>query len=333
MKIPHLQLGKLPLNVSKLGLGLAALGRPGYINLDHGIDLNFTYDVAYMETHTHKVLDEAWRAGIRYFDVAQSYGKAEEFLASWIKKKQIDPEQISVGSKWGYTYTANWEVQAEVHEVKDHNLDTFSRQWNSSKARLGSHLGLYQVHSATFSSGILEKTAVLEALIKLKEEGMGIGMSVSGEEQGEVVKAALECEIEGIPVFDCFQATWNVLEPSAGEALHQAHKMGRGIIIKEALANGRLTPRNKNPHFQSGMDYLSSVAHSYGTTIDALLLKIAMQQEWVHVVLSGAAREDHIHSNSKALQLPHISGESEILERVQMSPASYWMERKSLSWN
>ena len=330
MKIPHSQLNSID---PKLGLGLAALGRPGYINLDHGKDLNFSYEVAQMEAHTHTVLDQAWKSGIRYFDTAQSYGKAEEFLASWIAKKKISPQEIEIGSKWGYTYTANWKVQADIHEVKDHGLDTFSRQWKSSRDRLGSYLGLYQVHSATFSSGILKNTEVLKALIKLKEEGIQIGMSVSGEEQGDVIDAALGIEVEGVPVFDCFQATWNILEPSAEKALRLAHKMGKGILIKEALANGRLTTRNKGPQFRPYLDFLKAQALNYETTIDALLLKIALQQDWIHIVLSGAANKYHIQSNVKAFQLPFISEEREIFERVKMSSASYWTERKSLNWN
>lgn len=333
MTISLIPLGNLPVKVSRLGLGLAALGRPGYINLNHGEDLNFSYGVAQMEAHTHSVLDLAWKEGIRYFDVAQSYGKAEEFLASWIRKRDLPLDAIAVGSKWGYTYTAKWQVQAQVHEVKDHNLDTFSRQWASSQKRLGNHLGLYQVHSATFSSGILGKTEVLEALVRLKEKGIGIGMSVSGPEQGEVIRAALMSEVDGVPVFDSFQATWNVMEPSAGEALTLASQMGKGIIIKEALANGRLTTRNTHPHFTETLHFLQAIAQSYDTTIDALLLKIALQQDWIHVVLSGAGKASHIQSNVKALQLPRIIEETEILERAKMSVDAYWTERKSLNWN
>ena len=64
-----------------MGLGLAALGRPGYINLGHATDLSRDYDVAAMADHAHTVLDAAWAAGIRYFDAARSYGRAEEFLS------------------------------------------------------------------------------------------------------------------------------------------------------------------------------------------------------------------------------------------------------------
>ncbi|MGB5748926.1 MAG: aldo/keto reductase, partial [Desulfobacterales bacterium] len=42
-----------------------------------------------MEAQAHRVLDSAWDAGIRYFDAARSYGKAEDFLHSWLAKRGI----------------------------------------------------------------------------------------------------------------------------------------------------------------------------------------------------------------------------------------------------
>ena len=55
-----------------------------------------------MKRQSHDVMDAAWESGIRYFDAARSYGKAEEFLSSWLKVKGIAPADIAVGSKWGY---------------------------------------------------------------------------------------------------------------------------------------------------------------------------------------------------------------------------------------
>ena len=104
-------LGRSGLTVSRLGLGLAALGRPGYINLGHAADLAHDYDVASMRERAHAVLDAAWRGGVRYFDAARSYGRAEEFLATWLHGAAIAPADVTVGSKWGYTYTAAWQVE------------------------------------------------------------------------------------------------------------------------------------------------------------------------------------------------------------------------------
>ncbi len=83
------------------------------------------------------VLDVAWAAGIRYFDTARSYGRAEEFLANWLTSRAISPDDVVVGSKWGYTYTAEWQIKASAHEVKEHSLPVLQRQIGESLALLG----------------------------------------------------------------------------------------------------------------------------------------------------------------------------------------------------
>jgi aryl-alcohol dehydrogenase-like predicted oxidoreductase len=80
-------LGSTHHRVSPIGIGLAALGRPGYINIGHVDDLESNYDVAAMEARAHAVLDAAYERGVRYFDAARSYGRAEEFLGSWLRKR------------------------------------------------------------------------------------------------------------------------------------------------------------------------------------------------------------------------------------------------------
>jgi aryl-alcohol dehydrogenase-like predicted oxidoreductase len=119
-------LGATGIPVTPIGLGLAALGRPGYINLGHAEDLSSGREVEAMRAHCHRMLDLAWALGIRYVDAARSYGRAEEFLGGWLRQSGVLP---SVGSKWGYTYTAGWRVQAQAHEVKDHSLPVLEHQW------------------------------------------------------------------------------------------------------------------------------------------------------------------------------------------------------------
>ncbi|MEC9482583.1 MAG: aldo/keto reductase, partial [Halomonas sp.] len=111
---------RLNLPRPRIGLGLAALGRPGYINLGHGADMPDGRDVEAMRAHSHTMLDAAWRRGLRYVDAARSYGRAEVFLGDWLAGRPAD-ERPTVGSKWGYTYTAGWQVDAEVHEAKEHS--------------------------------------------------------------------------------------------------------------------------------------------------------------------------------------------------------------------
>ncbi len=97
-----------------------------------------------MQSHAHALFDAAHGTGIRYIDAAHSYGRAEAFLASWLAARELIPGDVTVDSKWGYTYTADWQIQAEHHEVKDRSLPTLQRQLAESRALLGSHLALYR---------------------------------------------------------------------------------------------------------------------------------------------------------------------------------------------
>lgn len=322
--------GKTNLLVTPIGLGLAALGRPGYINLGHAQDLGEDYDVAAMEKHSHQVLDAAWAAGIRYFDAARSYGRAEAFLGSWLTSRQIPPEQVTVGSKWGYTYTADWQIEADAHEIKEHSLPVLQRQIGESRELLGAYLDLYQIHSATLDSGVLSNQAVLAELAELKRGGLKIGLSLSGSNQGDTLKRALDIQTEaGALLFDSVQATWNLFEQSAGEALRQAHEAGLGVIVKEALANGRLTPRNPDPNLQP----LRQIAAEKDTTIDALALAAVLAQPWAGVVLSGAAAVAHLQSNVTAVTVDFDPETAVRLQPLRESPETYWRTRSQLAWN
>ena len=162
-----------------IGLGLAALGRPGYINLGHGGDIA-DRGRERMERAAHDVLDAAYDAGVRAFDAARSYGAAEEFLAAWLRRRGLARADVYVSSKWGYAYTAGWRVDAEHHEVKDLGAGQLRRQWAETRALLGEHIRLYQIHSATLESGVLDDAAVRAELDAIRAEGVLIGLSVTG---------------------------------------------------------------------------------------------------------------------------------------------------------
>ena len=152
--------------MTEIGLGLAALGRPAYINLGHADDLGPDRSPEALRARTHAVLDHAYSRGVRYFDAARSYGLAEEFLGSWLRSRR--PAGVTVASKWGYTYTANWRIDAEEHEVKDLSAATLRRQLAETREHLGAWLQLYQIHSATIESGVLEDDEVLSELAELR---------------------------------------------------------------------------------------------------------------------------------------------------------------------
>ncbi|TDC10303.1 aldo/keto reductase [Streptomyces sp. 8K308] len=311
---------------ARIGLGLAAVGRPGYINLGRDRDLPADRGPEALRERSHQLLDAAHAHGVRYLDAARSYGRAEEFLASWLDARPEAAADVVVGSKWGYTYTADWRTDAEVHEVKDHGPATFDRQYAETSALLGERLDLYQIHSVTPESPALTDPAVLDRLAGLAASGVTVGLSTSGPGQAEVIRAALEVEVEGRPLFATVQSTFNVFETSAGPALAEAHAAGRTVIVKEAMANGRLAGRAAPPAVRR-------IAEAAGTGPDAVALAAVLRQPWAGIVLSGAATVAQLAGNLAAAGLDLDEAAAAVLAELAEPPAAYWRQRSGLPWH
>jgi aryl-alcohol dehydrogenase-like predicted oxidoreductase len=303
----------------RIGLGLAALGRPGYLNLGHGRDLGEDLSVGALRRRAHEVLDAAYEGGVRAFDAARSYGRAEEFLGEWLDSRR--PEDVTVSSKWGYVYTADWRVDADPPEVKHHDVETLRRQTQETLELLGEWLALYQIHSATPDSGVLEDDAVLAELAALRGGGVAIGVSVSGTSQRETLDRALD-----LGLFDSVQATWNLRERAAEPALERARAAGLTVYVKEALANGRLAGRESAPE-------LEQAAAEAGATPDALALAAVLARPWADVVLSGASRVETLRSNLRAIDIAWSDELERHLAPLREDSAGYWERRAALAWN
>jgi aryl-alcohol dehydrogenase-like predicted oxidoreductase len=125
------------------------------------------------------------------------------------------------------------------------------------------------------------------------------------------------------------QATWNLLEPSAGPALAEASAAGWGVIVKEAVANGRLTPHGHG----SAAAVLARVAARHGVGVDAVALAAVLANPWADVVLSGAVTPAQLTSNLAALRVELDPGELAELATLAEPPERYWEERAGLSWS
>ena len=273
-----------------------------------------------MRRAAFETFDEAWRLGVRHFDAARSYGLAESFLATWLATR--GHRDAVVSSKWGYRYTANWQRVADVDEVKEHSFTHLESQLAESRELLGASLQIYQLHSFTPDSPALDDARVLDRLEALRDEGLAMGVSVSGPRQAELIERVTSVRRNGTPLFGWVQATWNLLERSAGPALSAAHEAGLHVIIKEALANGRLSPRGD-------VQPLLAEAARRETTADALSLAVALAQPFADVVLSGAATPAHLRQNLSARGL---TVGPDVLAEVSVTAETYWRERTSLKW-
>ncbi|WP_276165826.1 aldo/keto reductase [Zobellia alginiliquefaciens] len=314
---------------TEIGLGMAALGRPEYINIDSsGRDKS---EVAF-RTNAFKVLDDAYEKGVRYFDTAPSYGKGEAFLKDWNDSRNYT--DVVLGTKWGYTYVADWQLGYEgAHEVKEHSLAKLTEQWEVSQYLLPA-LEYYQVHSATFESGVLQNKPVLEKLLEIKRTtGLKIGISTSGSNQNEVIENALQIRINGEVVFDSFQVTFNMLEQATLSVLQDVKAQGKKLIIKEAMANGRVFENEKYPHYQSLYAKLQSLAERYEVGVDAIALRYVMDALQPDFVLSGAADIKQLEQNLKANYFTLSEDELAQLSKEKVDSRKYWEERSKLSWD
>ena len=108
------------------------------------------------------------------------------------------------------------------------------------------------------------------------------------------------------------------------------------VIVKEAMANGRLLKGAKAARIQACADRL-------GVSPDAVCLAAVMVQQFRPMVLSGAATPQQVQSNAAALALADkvLSGEDKgarseldaLLNDTVITPDAYWAERAALAWN
>jgi len=201
------------------------------------------------------------------------------------------------------------------------SASTFSRQLAETRSLLGRNLDLYQIHSATVESGVLQDRELLDDLAELQSEGVAVGLTVTGPEQPATIEQALE-----VGLFDTVQATWNLLERSAEPALEAAHAAGLGVIVKEAVANGRLTASAAPPE-------LATAAAELGASSDALAIAAALARPWAANVLSGAATVEQLMSNLTAFEIDYDQRLDRRLAPLAEDPDAYWRTRAALPWN
>ena len=240
-----------------IGFGTAAIGRPTYINIKEDVAVR-PFSLPEFKKSGLQVLEEAYKEGVRFFDTSPGYGMAEQLLLDWVVKKN-DPS-ITVSTKWGYTYVANFNPDAKIHEVKEHSLDKLDSQWDNAKLLLP-YLKVLQIHSATFETGVLENNAILKRLHQLKKEnGLVIGLTTTGSNQFAVLEKSLMIKVEGEKLFQSFQGTFNILDQNLISLKDQLSKIEGPFIIKEALANGRLISNTNYSHYNNFYKLMNSLA-------------------------------------------------------------------------
>jgi aryl-alcohol dehydrogenase-like predicted oxidoreductase len=158
-------------------------------------------------------------------------------------------------------------------------------------------------------------------------------LTTTGKNQVDVIKKALTVLVNGEQVFDLFQVTYNFLDQSLQEISKDLISQNKKIVIKEALANGRIFRNSKYPNYNKMYAALEKLAQKYNVGVDAISLKYCEQTIPESRVLSGASSTDQLKENLKMNSFFLSTDEIEELNCFKITPEIYWSERKNLQWN
>ena len=227
------------MSVSRLGLGLAAIGRPAYITAGRVGRSRRGPGRRAMRGSACAVLDAAYAGGLATSTPpGRTAGRRSSSRAG---SRRARRSTTSSSARSGATATSATGTSTPTCTRSRTTRSPPSRaQLGETPALLGDRLGVYHVHSATLDTGVLDDAGCTGAGRAARPRGAGRCVDVRPAAGGRC--AGHWGDRRRPPLFTSFQSTWNVLEPSAGPALAEAAAAGARVIVKEAVANGRLAP-------------------------------------------------------------------------------------------
>lgn len=200
--------------VSPLGLGTVKLGRNQGVKYPSGFQLPDNRSAL-------ELLALARELGINLLDTAPAYGISEERLGTLLKGQR-----------------QHWVIVSKVGEefVDGQSVFDFSARHTRfsverSLRRLETDfIEAVLVHSDGNDLHILQQEEVYDELSRLKQEGKIGQFGFSGK----TVEGGLLALEQG----DCAMVTYNLNEQAEKPVLDHAARLGKGILIKKALASG-----------------------------------------------------------------------------------------------
>ena len=238
--------GSLRNFMARLGLGLAALGRPGYLNVGHGARAG-RRPLGRRAARAHP---RGARRRLRGRASATSTppaptGAARSSSASGCARAQPGGvhDQLQVGLRL-HRRLGGRRRPAGGQAPRRRDVPAPARRDAREPRRRGSTL--YQIHSATPDSGVLANDAVLSAMV---ETGVPLGVQRQRRRAGRDDRPRAWRWASSAP--SRRPGTCTSAPPRRSRCAAAA---GLKVIVKEALANGRLaavTPRRSPPRWRS----------------------------------------------------------------------------------
>lgn len=275
-------LGSTDMEVSILGLGTVKLGR------NQGVKYPQSFKIP-DDREASELIALAKEQGINLIDTAPAYGNSEERLGKLLAGQRQD-----------------WLICTKVGEefIKGDSVFNFSPAHTRlsverSLRRLNTEvLDIVLIHSDGNDEEILLRHGTLEALAHLKTEGKirAIGMSTKTVEGG--LLAAQQSDV--------VMLTWNRQYQDEVPVVDYCHKLGKGVLIKKALASGHSLPLSREG---SEADNTRSSKDSVKRSFDSLFA-----HPGVSSAIVGTINPHHLLSNIAAtMDGPNASSHAQLI--------------------
>jgi len=299
--LKRVQLGTTPLQVTRLGLGTAPLG--GLFE-------------AVADDEAHRVVEAAWKAGIRFFDTAPLYGHglAELRLGAVLSSKPRD--EFVLATKVGRLLRAGappepgqaYKGVPPVNPVFDFSYDGVMRSVEESLSRLGlDRIDVLHIHDPDdhFEEAL---TGAYRALDRLRDEGSIRAVGAGMNQSEMLVRFAREAN------FDCFllAGRYTLLDRSgAAELLPLCAERRIAIIAGGAFNSGILAdPRpgatfnytTAPPELVRRATELKAVCDRAGASLKAVAIQFPLRHPAVATVLTGCRSVAEVEQNIRAFQ-------------------------------
>ena len=229
-----------------------------------------------------------------------------------------------MSSKWGYVYTAGWEVDADPPEVKHHDVETLRRQLGGD-ARAPRRPARRSTRSTPRrrTAACWRTTRCWTELRACGRAACASALSVSGTGQARDDRARARArplrrgagDLE--PARARGRAGAGARPHDAGLSVYRQGGAGQRAA-RPARAGGRADARRRR---------------ELGATPDALALAAVLAQPWADVVLSGAATVETLRPNLAAAELAWPTRTSTRAGAAREDSDEYWERRSSLPWN
>ena len=196
-------LGGTELRVSRLGVGLAQIGR--YSADEPG--------------QAKRILNSALDAGVTFLDTAECYGNSEELIGNAVSHRR---GEYVLATKAGHV-PPGLSGEPWTGKTVGDGID------NSLKRLKTDGVDIVQIHAYDVSAPISDE--VLKAVTDARDAGKTRFLGYSGENEDAVwaLKSGL---------FDTLQTSFNLVDQSARHLLFElAEANGVGIIAKRPIAN------------------------------------------------------------------------------------------------